>query len=399
MHQKSCVFKKSLMKCVLLNTILLINLVLFSYTPLTGITSIHTYAKLRTSIDSSVTGALVSPGVFHEPIFINSSNDFLNQAQTEGWAGDGTSNNPYRIEGLEIRNGTAGYCIRIQNTQVHFIIINCFIFGANTSNGVGISLDNVANGTLVNNTCTNNTNGIDLFYSQNNSVINNTCTYNTADLHTNASGILLRHSDSNEVLNNTCCNNGNTGISLSYSDENQIVNNTCLSNGEVAGIYFWRADENQVANNTCNFNKEGFDLASGINNTFVNNTCANNLFSGIYLSYDAEQNSIRWNYFINNSQGAQDMGTGNIFDYNAFSDYLGVDADGDGIGDTPHPIPGLAGNSDPHPLMRYVISTPTSTPITTPVIPGFSIETIILALIAALAFSFVIRTQKRKQRI
>ncbi|MBU4190270.1 MAG: hypothetical protein KJ886_04675, partial [Candidatus Thermoplasmatota archaeon] len=84
----------------------------------------------------------------HGPISINGNNDFASQASTEGWAGDGTKNNPYIIENYDINASLATGVwpragIKIKKTDIYFIIIfyNIWIiFCAITSPTLGTCL-------------------------------------------------------------------------------------------------------------------------------------------------------------------------------------------------------------------------------------------------------------------
>ena len=49
----------------------------------------------------------------HDPINIISDADFMAQATLEAWTGNGTSSNPYLIDGYNITH--RGYNIRIEN--------------------------------------------------------------------------------------------------------------------------------------------------------------------------------------------------------------------------------------------------------------------------------------------
>ncbi len=56
----------------------------------------------------------------HDPIRINSNAEFASMAGFEGWAGDGSPENPYIIEGYDINGSGYGYCIYIGNTTMFF---------------------------------------------------------------------------------------------------------------------------------------------------------------------------------------------------------------------------------------------------------------------------------------
>ncbi|MFX0062145.1 MAG: hypothetical protein ACFFC7_08140, partial [Candidatus Hermodarchaeota archaeon] len=81
----------------------------------------------------------------HSPISIVNDTDFANQALAESWLGNGSSNNPYRIENYTIDQANAADdCIRIFNTTVHFIIQNCYV-GNTTGPHAGILLEQTIN--------------------------------------------------------------------------------------------------------------------------------------------------------------------------------------------------------------------------------------------------------------
>ncbi|MHA2339657.1 MAG: hypothetical protein ACXACX_20310, partial [Candidatus Hodarchaeales archaeon] len=77
----------------------------------------------------------------YQPINISDNSEF------SVFNGSGTITDPYMIKGLEITNAT-GILIEISNTDVHFIIKDCYLIGGEIS----IFLLNVQNGQLINNT-------------------------------------------------------------------------------------------------------------------------------------------------------------------------------------------------------------------------------------------------------
>ena len=99
------------------------------------------------------------------------------------------------------------------------------------------------------------------------------------------------------------------------------------------------------------------------NTNVIENTASDNE-QGIYLLLSSNSN-IYHNNYITNTQAAYDHNGANSWDNGAegnyYSDYVGTDSDGDGIGDNPYPIPG-GGSVDNFPLI--VPYVPDTTPPT-----------------------------------
>jgi parallel beta-helix repeat protein len=349
----------------------------------------------------------------HSPITINGDSNFNDTAINEGWSGNGSSENPFVIYGLDIdRESSAGHCISISNTRVNFTISSCTLIGANASSGAGIYLDNVWNARVVDNLCQHNTHGVLIEgMSENCVLMNNTCTQNAVSgiqLDGSRNIMLSRNICSgnyygiNSIVNpdiydesrghvitdNICCNNShgisigdlnppglspilllvsNNNCSANSEDGIQLINpvistftnNSCNRNG-AAGIRF-KIDnfQNNVVKNTCNENGQ-FGIYMENNawlNNFTDNLCSTNGQYGIYIAEFSGGNNFLWNSFIDNLVGnAFDDGYEDVFDYNYWSGYSGLDEDRNGFGDTPYAISG--GNQDLHPLMRIPGSSP-----------------------------------------
>jgi len=358
---------------------------------------------------------VILSGTPHAPIVIDGDTNFNDTAFAEGWPGNGTAQNPYIIDGLDIDlGGTAVHGINITNTRANFTIQNCNITNA-ISPGYGVNLNNVFFGKIMNNifdnnsvniyiwnchyllvknnTCPNSSFGISLREgSSYNSITDNNCSFNTNrginlesssnnntvtnnTCNNNIYGIVLYLVSSNYVGNNTFSNNINDGIHVNNAQFNNFTHNQCRNNSR--GFYlFGGASNNHITDNSCSNNSNGIDLRQvtfcyldnntfsynvnyGIHvykghfNNFTNNQCRNNSIGILFNG--GSNNHILWNNFLLNvDNNAIDSGLNNLFDYNYWSNYTGTDSNGDDIGDTPHIFPN---NQDSHPLI-YPLETP-----------------------------------------
>jgi len=231
----------------------------------------------------------------HAIIRIDNNTDFANQASSEGWAGDGSSGNPYIIINYDIDAKGAGNAIYLGNTTVYFKVDGCYLHNSSYHSnpyydGTGITFNNVQNGMLLNSTSSYNENyGVFMTQSSNNKISNNSVSTN------NQKGIyLVSYSMNNEISNNQASYNNNYGIEIYYSNGNTISNNTAIVNHY--GIYVYNSKDTIISNNTLdNEYYYDIDISYSVNNTLKNNTMSGN---GIYIDGDSLE---YWNTHIINT--------------------------------------------------------------------------------------------------
>jgi parallel beta-helix repeat protein len=213
-------------------------------------------------------------------------------------------------------------------------------------------------------------------YSEDNNIISNTIsncstgiwfrnvTHNVVDRnHVSKSdhGIASSHySIANTIMNNTCTQNRYGGIFLATSNDTLVLNNTCVFNGYF-GIWVSETSSNNIIDSN-------FLSLNGLYT--INITTTPSMFFaaseeevgyGVWVHQEGTNNSVLWNDIVDNEVNARNDAGDNLYDYNYYSDYIGVDLDSNGIGDTPYEIGGDTPTFDYHPRVNYADASVSTT--------------------------------------
>ena len=332
------------------------------------------------------------------------------EAALKDWcSGLGTLQDPYVIENIMINGLNSSSCLTIRNSDKYFTIQYCTFYNAGLSPNAGLELEHVQNGFIYrNNVSCNNRWGIHLHNCYNNNIFQNLAVKNTGNNiflsycsknvveQNNASdgdytGIKLENSFDNTVYNNTVVQNQQAGINVSWKSSNNTVAKNVVKNNDNYGVWLDNnSTKNIIRNNLIENNNYGIGLWQGCNETVIKgNIIKDNTQYGLsihcYTGIHSDRNLIYTNSFISNTNQAQDDGLNNNWDNgvigNHWSDYSGVDADDNGIGDTPYFISGIAGSLDHYPLMdldlvepHVKVLAPSSNEVFEEVAPFFIVE-------------------------
>ena len=244
-------------------------------------------------------------------------------------------------------------------------------------------------------------------------------------------GISFAAGVSGVTVKNLKITNFDTGVSLNGNSGNSFIGND-VSNNQYNGYYF----SNPSFNNTISGNKISNNPRWGIiivgreqlyggpstGNKIIGNTIQDNGWgrstipaygmdddygAGVWL-WAAVKNTIYGNKFVHNAQqafifdnGANAWSTGLPTGGNFWSDYDGLDANGDGIGDSPYMID--EANLDPYPLVSDSSTTPPpdESPDVTPTGDGslpieYSVAIAAVIAIVMVVLLLVFVTRKRK---
>jgi parallel beta-helix repeat protein len=250
------------------------------------------------------------------------------------------------VEGNMLRNGSTGIVL---DTVLHASVIDNYVsnFTASWAGGpTGIHLTSTYNASVMGNNITKCNVAIFLELSSDCIVTDNIC-------FENFDGIVVVNSCFDITVDDNYCHlQEGYAFVVVESFDCSVTRNTCTNTSGAEGVCLLIGDASVNASlNDFSLSSGGIDCI-GNDGVITQNTIEDNELYGIYVD-GLIGPTVSWNIFDNIGMNAIDDSSSSLFDYNYWSNYTGVDANSDGIGDTWHPIDGLANNNDTHPIVYH----------------------------------------------
>ncbi|MFX1481625.1 MAG: NosD domain-containing protein [Promethearchaeota archaeon] len=212
----------------------------------------------------------------HGPIDITSDAEFIMQASVEGWPGEGSESNPYKIDGYNITH--MGYSIRIVNVTIPFEITNCYL----ASNSAGVLIEGSSD-------CR-------VYYNIFDNASVEICDSNNCEVYSNGfhsdSGIIINRCSHVSVTDVEVIAPSNQGILVTHSSHCTISSNI-LNSSTTAAIVALDSISCNITSNIISHCQDGIRIGSDTSSSlFTNNYIYNQTEYGIRI----ESGSDNWIY-------------------------------------------------------------------------------------------------------
>lgn len=291
----------------------------------------------------SLTGKIQTNKVVHDPFFITNDTQFVEVALQEGWVGNGSATNPYKIQNYFIdAQGDNGIVI-VNDVTMNYTINDNHIINAFDQNNVGILIapSNSKFIEVTNNTIETSFWGISVSTDANLKVINNTI----LDMLKN--GMVIDHrSDEPVLIENNQIERVQYGIWMEECTTCLILANTIVDT-EVGGITLLgsQVSDNIVKRNIVSKTNTGIWLADSVRNLVIENVVFNSNFE-LHLANLAYHNNITRNIFAGNPDTVLDESNHfnpNYWNKNLYSSYGGsgsfqISGDANSVDSDPLPL-------------------------------------------------------------
>ncbi len=231
------------------------------------------------------------------------------------------------IKNCNIINFTSG--IKIQGSN--FSIINSTFSNINftgnetSEDNIAIYLDSSHNSTIKNVNVSNSNIGFSLGYDLRYLNIFNSNLFNIS--YRAIDSFALKYSN----FSNITIKNSQNGLNFDEGNNNSI-NNLTLINISSKGIYFYGTSNSTIKNSNFTNNNIGLLIEQRSSIKAYNNLIYNNYFSSNNININTTDQIN--NYFNSSKIQVKNIIGGNYSGGNFYSDYNGVDSNGDGIGDS-----------------------------------------------------------------
>ncbi len=207
----------------------------------------------------------------HDPVVIANDSDFVAQ----GWPGNGTAEDPYRIENLEI-HAQSSIAIKIVDTRSHFVIRNCYI---KYDASYGIYVNNATNGRITD--CIVSDRVCAIYIENSTDFVVESNVVSNIDLY----GIRVPSSERVTIRNNTIYECHYDGIRIQNGVDIGVLNNTISALGH--GIDLRTSDNCTVDGNAL----DGCSVAIFSDNAsqWYHNITVDNTVNGKPIGYFVEE--------------------------------------------------------------------------------------------------------------
>jgi len=314
----------------------------------------HKWNTIQEGINDAEEGDIVYvfAGVYSENIFITKSITLLGEGSTIDGQNFYTVTvlaDNIKIKNMNIIHGEkAGLYI---GNYSYLTVENCSIY-ANDQYGIFAFSSN--GNTFLNCSIYNNQKGgVHFIFSEQNSILN-------SEIYGGDWGVVFQNCSDCKIEDSIFSDQENKSINISYSNEITIKN--CSISGSFCGIRL-RASQNStidgcmITENIIGIRIDG-STSNEIKSCYIEDNVGYGIYAGEYGA-PSQNNIIHHNNIVGNGNNAYD-GYSNAWNTNIgnyWDDYDGIDANNDGIGDTPYVIPGGYA-MDSHPLMNPIAEPP-----------------------------------------